>query len=103
MYDEQLFDQWANAYDEDVKRTDEAGAYPFAGHERILGTIADRILESGAQDVLDLGSEARTNTPGTVGGNNWKWRLKPGELTDKHAIQLKDMNVFFGRNLEGKQ
>ena len=55
MYDEQLFDQWANAYDEDVKRTDEAGAYPFAGHERILGTITDRILESGARDVLDLG------------------------------------------------
>lgn len=27
------------------------------------------------QDWLDLGSEARMNTPGTVGGNNWRWRL----------------------------
>ena len=70
--------------------------------EAALGSMAETVIIP-AQDVLGLGSEARMNTPGTVGGNNWKWRLKPGELTDKHAIQLKDMNVFFGRNLEGKQ
>jgi len=27
------------------------------------------------QDVLNLGSDARMNTPGTV-GNNWKWRVR---------------------------
>lgn len=27
------------------------------------------------QDYLGLGSEARMNTPGTVGVNNWSWRL----------------------------
>lgn len=27
------------------------------------------------QDLLHLGSEARMNTPSTL-GNNWKWRMK---------------------------
>ena len=31
------------------------------------------------QDVLGLGSEARMNRPGVVGGN-WAWRLEPGQL-----------------------
>ena len=33
-----------------------------------------------AQDVLGLGSEARTNLPGTTEGN-WSWRLRRGQLT----------------------
>jgi len=33
------------------------------------------------QDILCLGSEARMNLPGTVGGNNWLWRFKKGDLT----------------------
>ncbi len=39
------------------------------------------------QDVLGLGSEARMNRPGAVGGN-WRWRLEPGELTAAHAERL---------------
>lgn len=41
------------------------------------------------QDVLNLGSEARMNTPGTVGGN-WNWRMMeiPG---DKLAREYKKM------------
>src|SRR6202012_998605 len=30
------------------------------------------------QDVLGLGSEARMNTPGTGGPQNWTWRREPG-------------------------
>jgi 4-alpha-glucanotransferase len=40
-----------------------------------------------AQDVLELGSDARMNTPSTIGGN-WEWRLEPGQLTDEHAERL---------------
>jgi 4-alpha-glucanotransferase len=40
------------------------------------------------QDVLGLGSEARMNRPGVVGGN-WTWRLAPGELTPGHAARLR--------------
>jgi 4-alpha-glucanotransferase len=40
------------------------------------------------QDVLGLGSEARMNRPGEVGGTNWQWRLEPGQLTAAHAARL---------------
>jgi 4-alpha-glucanotransferase len=39
------------------------------------------------QDVLGLDTEARMNTPGTVGGN-WSWRLEPGMITAKAAERL---------------
>ncbi len=70
--------------------------------EAALGSMAQTVIIP-AQDVLNLGSEARMNTPGTVGGSNWKWRLEPNQLTDENAIMLKDMNLFFSRNTEVNQ
>jgi len=49
-----------------------------------------------AQDVLGLGSEARMNTPSTIGGN-WQWRLEPGELTAEHAVRLRDASERWHR------
>jgi 4-alpha-glucanotransferase len=48
------------------------------------------------QDVLELGSEARMNTPGQLRGN-WTWRLEPGQLTDEHAARLRAVTVASGR------
>jgi 4-alpha-glucanotransferase len=42
------------------------------------------------QDVLELGSEARMNTPGHIEGN-WTWRLRRGQLTSKHAARLHEL------------
>ena len=42
------------------------------------------------QDVLDLGSEARMNLPGTEEGN-WQWRYAGGDLTPELAAQLRDL------------
>jgi 4-alpha-glucanotransferase len=39
------------------------------------------------QDVLDLGTEARMNYPGTAVGN-WSWRLVPGALSNEAAAWL---------------
>lgn len=39
------------------------------------------------QDLLGLGSEARINTPSTLGGN-WKWRMQPGACTQELADKL---------------
>lgn len=48
------------------------------------------------QDFLGLGSEARMNTPSTIGGGNWAWRLDGKELTDKLAKKiLKYTNRYF--------
>jgi 4-alpha-glucanotransferase len=40
------------------------------------------------QDVLDLGSEARMNLPGTEEGN-WQWRYAPEDLTAERAERLR--------------
>ncbi len=41
-----------------------------------------------AQDLLGLGSEARMNTPSTLGGN-WQWRALPGAFPPRLARRLR--------------
>ena len=48
------------------------------------------------QDYLGLGSEARINTPSTL-GDNWKWRMKKDAFTDKLAKEMKEMTKLYGR------
>jgi 4-alpha-glucanotransferase len=48
------------------------------------------------QDILALGEEARFNTPGQANGN-WNWQMPPGELTDKLAERLHDLNETYNR------
>jgi 4-alpha-glucanotransferase len=48
------------------------------------------------QDVLELGSEARMNRPGELGGN-WCWRLEPGQLDSGAAARLRASAVAAGR------
>ncbi len=48
------------------------------------------------QDVLQLGNEARTNEPSTF-GNNWRWRLYPGQLTWQEQGYLKRLVWVFRR------
>ena len=53
------------------------------------------------QDVLGLGSEARMNTPSTLGGN-WKWRALPGSYGPELAQRLRhEMGVY--QRLPGKK
>jgi 4-alpha-glucanotransferase len=51
------------------------------------------------QDVLGLGSEARMNTPSTL-GINWKWRSKDTDFSPANAEYLKSLSYMYGRNLE---
>lgn len=48
------------------------------------------------QDILGLGSEARFNTPGTLGGN-WTWRTSRTSLNADSAEKLKELTLIFGR------
>lgn len=48
------------------------------------------------QDYLELGDEARINTPSTLGGN-WQWRLLPGELTADLAGRMRSLSQTYGR------
>lgn len=48
------------------------------------------------QDYLEKGSEARINTPSTL-GDNWKWRLDRGDLQDALAYEIRDLTGLYGR------
>jgi 4-alpha-glucanotransferase len=60
-----------------------------------LASVADTAIVP-AQDLLGLGSEARMNRPGTLAGN-WRWRLRPGQLTADLAQRLAAMSETYGR------
>jgi 4-alpha-glucanotransferase len=49
-----------------------------------------------AQDVLGLGSEARMNVPGSIGGS-WRWQLEEGQLTQELAARLAAVTREAGR------
>lgn len=49
------------------------------------------------QDYLGLGSEARINTPSTLGGN-WTWRMLPGELDEKTIGLISKMTKVYERD-----
>ena len=48
------------------------------------------------QDYLGLGGEARINTPSTL-GENWRWRMLSGEMTDEIAVKCRKMAKLYGR------
>ncbi|QWT17374.1 4-alpha-glucanotransferase [Collinsella sp. zg1085] len=50
------------------------------------------------QDLLELGSEARTNTPATL-GNNWRWRARPDYITAELTQRLAHYTKLYGRAL----
>lgn len=47
------------------------------------------------QDYLGLGEEATMNVPGTL--NNWRWRLKKGQLNQKLAKKIADITKAYAR------
>jgi 4-alpha-glucanotransferase len=53
----------------------------------VMKSVAHTVLFP-MQDVLGLGSEARMNTPGTLGGN-WTWRLGAEDLREADQRKLK--------------
>jgi len=48
------------------------------------------------QDLLELGSESRMNTPGTPSGN-WQWRFTRDQLTDEKAGWLAYITKMYNR------
>jgi 4-alpha-glucanotransferase len=58
-----------------------------------------RLALAPLQDLLGLGSEARMNTPATLGGN-WTWRLASDVLDARLAGELAEMTRIYGRNLK---
>lgn len=61
-----------------------------------MGSVADLFVAQ-MQDYLELGSEARTNVPGTLGGN-WRWRMLEGQATPELAERIATYTHIYGRS-----
>ena len=53
-------------------------------------------------DWLGLGAAGRINTPSTLGGNNWRWRLKADQLTPDLAKKIRGKNHFVWQSVKKK-
>ena len=60
-----------------------------------MGSVADLCIIP-IQDYLCLGNEARMNAPGSF-GNNWKWRLLKGQLTEEVLGKMLALTRLYGR------
>jgi 4-alpha-glucanotransferase len=83
-------------------RTD-TGMPPRIRTRRAVRWLVDAVLRTPAvaavvpvQDILELGSEARMNTPGTI-VDNWTWRMPAGRLTARLARELRTRVADAGR------
>ncbi len=60
-----------------------------------MESVADLFIAQ-MQDYLELGTEARINTPGAASGN-WTWRMLPGKADKNLAKEIYAMTEIFGR------
>lgn len=60
-----------------------------------MSSTADLFIAQ-MQDYLELGKEARINTPGVLGGN-WQWRMEKDALTEKLAEEIHEITRIYGR------
>jgi len=51
------------------------------------------------QDYLNMGGEARINTPSVLGGN-WTWRMTEGDLNKKVIEKMRELAVLYHRTGE---
>ncbi len=64
-----------------------------------LASVADLAITP-LQDILGLGSNARFNLPGTLGTENWSWRVDKSVFTSDLAEYLKKLTEIYGRMLK---
>lgn len=76
-------------------RVHEGESLPKAMISTLLSCPADLAIVT-VQDLLELGSEGRINTPSTNLGN-WQWRMKTDDLKPHHAEWLKEQTALYGR------
>lgn len=61
-----------------------------------MGSVA-RMAIIPLQDYLDLDTEARMNIPSTIGGNNWRWRVRKSDITPQLAEKMARLTQLYGR------
>ena len=75
----------------------------YTPDQELYRSLVGLVLQSKAdmaiipmQDYLGKGNETRMNQPSTV-GINWKWRLKPEDLSEDLKNEIYSMTKRYGR------
>lgn len=102
-HDTPTFVQWLHeadgetaAYARDYLRLREDEGLGWGGICAAWGTRAYLAIAP-MQDVLGLGADARMNTPGTMGGHNWSWRVRYEAINDGVADRLAHLTKIYSR------
>ena len=75
--------------------TDEGGIRDAAIRAMMMSP-ADTVIVP-MQDYLDLGNEARMNTPSSLGGMNWCWRVDYWALTQDVSDYIREFTEIYFR------
>jgi 4-alpha-glucanotransferase len=94
-------------FDDNASDHEKARLYQYIGCQGANGVSWDllRLAYSSVanqaivplQDVFNLGSDARMNTPSVAEGN-WSWRYRLEALTTEYSDRLRGLVYLFGRN-----
>lgn len=92
---------WVNTLDDEQKQH----IYDYLGNpnaslhcaliQAALASVANLAIIP-MQDILELGTEHRMNTPGTTVGN-WNWRFQWSQLSQERTARLKHLIDLFNR------
>jgi len=77
-------------------KLDETEGYHWGMIRGALSSVAAAAIVP-MQDYLGLGSEARMNTPSTLGGTNWQWRMRADAAAPELAEKIGNLVQLYGR------
>jgi len=94
-------------YRHDIDRKEKQNIDKYVGHKVTKRSVHKELIRLAMmsvantviiplQDILGLGREARMNRPFSNKGN-WRWKLKPGNLTDSLSRSIKELIAIYGR------
>ena len=86
--------EFSKEYMGNAKSTDEELPWDFI---RMSMESVANLAVTPMQEFLGLGTEARINYPSTL-GNNWKWRLLPGQFTLELAKRIHRLTQITARS-----
>lgn len=103
-HDNDTLFSWYENLDPDLKKKVRAYLHKGVTEEKnvykdviylVMASVANTCVIP-MQDYLGCSSEARMNTPSTL-GENWKWRLKKDEITNDLLQEILDITRLYGR------
>ncbi len=77
-------------------RTSHSEAMGWSAIKSVWASPA-KIAMTTLQDILSLGADARMNTPATIGGKNWRWRVRKEALNSTVSSILGEITTTYMR------